>query len=421
MRTTVLNWILNALLFICATGFATAQSQFNVLYTFGSGGTSDGSLPSGKLVMDAAGNLYGTTESGGENDDGTVFELSPGTGGTWTETVLYSFCSQVQCADGQQPMAGLIIDEQGNLYGTTMLGGHKDNICCWGVVFELSPPAPPGSAWAETVLWTFGGTQQSDGLYPRAKLTFDANGNLYGTTSGGGAGAHAGGTVFELMPSGDGTWNESLLYTFECERVGGGCFNGSQPYAGVTFDKGGNLYGTTLFGGGKFEGAGVVYELSPGQNGWTQSVLYNFTSSGSTHGNGPMSAIAIDAQGNLYGTVTGSEPSTFGGAFRLTPANGGKQTFLPFEEFDGIHPEAGVLIDPRNGNLYGTAPTGGSTGFGTVYKIAGKKVTALYTFTGGADGGNPEAALIADKKANLYGVARQGGAFNHGVVFQITP
>jgi uncharacterized repeat protein (TIGR03803 family) len=163
----------------------------------------------------------------------------------------------------------------------------------------------------------------------------------------------------------------------------------------------------------------VVYKLSPGENGWTQSVVYNFTASRSQHGSQPTGAINMDSQGNLYSTVSWSQPSIYGGVFRLTAANGGHEAFLPFTFEQGAHPAAGVLIDPRNNNLYGTAPDGGA-GFGTVYRVSGKKVTVLHSFTGGADGSDPTAALIADKKGNLYGVARKGGTFGHGVVFQIT-
>lgn len=295
-----------------------------------------------------------------------------------------------------------------------MLGGSGNNVCCNGVVFELSPPEQVGNPWTEKVLWTFQGPP--DGEQPLGKLIFDSAGNLYGTTlQGGTAGA---GTVFELSPSNDGTWSETILYSFNCTKGAEGCLNGSFPAAGVAFDKAGNLYGTTFMGGGRFEGAGVVYKLSSGENGWTQSVLYNFTASESKHGSNPKGAINFDPQGNLCSTVTSDQPSTNGGVFRLNPSNG-HIAFLPFSLEQGTHPQASVLIDPRNNNLYGTAPDGG-TGFGTVYRIAGKKVTVLHSFTGGADGSQPVSALIV-QKASLYGVARQGGAFGHGVVFQITP
>ena len=173
-------------------------------------------------------------------------------------------------------------------------------------------------------------------------------------------------------------------------------------------------------GSAQFQCAGLVYKLTPGENGWKQTVLYNFTPGQSKRGANPKGAINIDSEGNLYSTVTSSQPSTYGGVFRLSTANGGSQIFLPFTSDMGTNPAAGVLIDPRNNNLYGTAPNGGANRQGTVWKAAGKKVVVLHSFTG-TDGSRPMAALIVDKKSNLYGVTLEGGAFNHGVVFQITP
>jgi len=406
---------------LCTAVVAADQSQYKVLYSFGTSGSSDGSLPEGKLVMDKVGNLYGTTAGGGLGA-GTVFELSPAPDGKWSEAILYNFCSQQQCSDGQKPMAGLTLDQFGNLYGTTYSGGQGGNDCCMGTVFELSPPSVRAGVWTEAVLWRFLGSQGKDGSFPVSRLIFDAEGNLYGTTLGGGSGSEPAGTVFKLTPSGNGTWNETILYTFQCQKSGGGCLNGSQPYAGVTFDKAGNLYGTTWQGGGQGEGGGIVYKLSPGQKGWSQSVLYNFTTPGNLHGIGPKGAVNIDSQGNLYSTVTGGGEFGFGGVFRLTPANGGHEYTLSFHSTDGIDPEAGVLIDPRNGNLYGTASGGGDGNgcCGTVFKVAGKKVTVLHSFNG-TDGKWPVAALIADKKGHLYGTTKLGGDFNKGVVFEILP
>ena len=226
---------------------ATARAQYTetVLYNFcpGGGGCSDGSYPWVGLIADAQGNLYGTTVGGGANNLGTVFELSPpGRGaGPWTEAVLYSFCSQSNCSDGAYPYAGLILDSQGNLYGTAADGGANND----GTVFELSPPAGGNGPWTYTLLYMFGGGNV--GQNPYAGVIFDSQQkNLYGTPAGGGAAN--GGTVFELSPpsAGTGPWTENLLHSF------GGQNDGTNPFAGLTFDSQGNLYGTTESGGQRY-------------------------------------------------------------------------------------------------------------------------------------------------------------------------
>src|ERR1035441_332430 len=230
--------IIAATLFVTST-WATAQEK--VLHNFNNNGT-DGTNPRAGLIFDAAGNLYGTTENGGTNGVGTVFELTPTAGGGWTETVLYSFCSQANCTDGYQPWAGLIFDAAGNLYGTTVYGGTADTTCSYcGTVFELTPNGSGG--WTETVLHSFG--DGTDGFYPSAGLIFDAAGNLYGTTAMGGTYDYPwDGTVFELTPAAGGGWTEKVLYSF------GGGTDGYWPEAGLIFDAAGNLYGTTYSGVG---------------------------------------------------------------------------------------------------------------------------------------------------------------------------
>jgi len=207
------------------------------LYAF-TGGPNDGAAPWAGLVFDGTGNLYGTTIIGGSSNAGTVFELSPAGGGTWTESVIYSFGSTA--GDGSQPRAGLTIDSQGNLYGTTSTGGVG-----YGTAFELSPS---GGSWTENIMHTFqGGT---DAATPYSSLTFDSVGNLYGTTWAGGT--NNAGTVYELSPVGDGTWNETLPIVFSGR-------NGEELSGGVIFDKEGNFYGGTEAGGSD----GLVYEFVP--------------------------------------------------------------------------------------------------------------------------------------------------------------
>jgi uncharacterized repeat protein (TIGR03803 family) len=406
-------WILCAAVLAFATLSAVGQVQYEVLYAFGSNGDqTDGAGPQGKLLMDKVGNLYGTTAGGGLGF-GTVFELSRTQGGAWTETVLYNFCTKQGCADGSLPTAGLISDQAGDLFGTTSNGGQGIG----GVVFELSPPKAPGAPWTEVTLYAFGANGTEDGCSPLGKLIFDAFGNLYGTTSACGTGDA--GTVFQLTPSGDGAWQESVLYNF-CQ--GGDfspCPDGSGPVAGGSLDGIGNLYGTTERGGSKqFRGRGVVYRLSPGLNGWTETVLYDFSTPSNLHGANPMGTINFDSAGNLYSTVRFGGQSGFGGVFRLSPSKQNEYTV----SFSGAlsRPMAGVLIDPRNGNLYGTS-SGSGLDSGSVFKVAGKKTSILYAFTGGSDGGAPVAGLIADKNGHLYGTTQIGGDFDQGVVFEIIP
>ncbi|MFI5115931.1 MAG: choice-of-anchor tandem repeat GloVer-containing protein, partial [Terriglobales bacterium] len=278
--------IFTAILLVTGIG---AAAQEKVLYTF-QGGTGDGAFPQAGLIFDTAGNLYGTTSLGGAYGFGTVFELTPTAGGTWTEKVLYSFKNDG--TDGSNPKAGVIFDAAGNLYGTTSLGGA--GVCqgagC-GTVFELTPAA--GGTWTEKVLHSFGGA--TDGVIPEAGLIFDAAGNLYGTTGYGGP--YNWGTVFELTPAAGGTWTENVLYSFQ------GGADGAGPAAGLVFDAAGNLYGTTEVGGAgvcQGNGCGTVFELTPAAGGtWTENVLYRFQSG--ADGANPYDALIFDAAGNLYG------------------------------------------------------------------------------------------------------------------------
>jgi uncharacterized repeat protein (TIGR03803 family) len=259
-------------------GLAFGQTQYKVLWSFGSG-PNDGGGPVGSLIFDHSGNLYGTTEGGGTNMNGTVFELSPNADGSWTESILYSFCALTGCVDGSEPVAGLAFDSAENLYGTTLGGGANScnsRLGSCGTVFELSPTSSPGGPWTETVLYSFcpGGSDGGcpDGAEPASQLTIDASGNLYGTTTVGGTNI-IGGTVFELSRS-NGGWTHSVLYNFCANGQNHICPDGSDPLAGVTFDSAGNLYGTTRFGGAmKSSGNGTVYKLSLGSNGWTETLL----------------------------------------------------------------------------------------------------------------------------------------------------
>ncbi|MGB6675528.1 MAG: choice-of-anchor tandem repeat GloVer-containing protein [Terriglobales bacterium] len=417
-------------------GAAWAQTE-TALYSFK--GRSDGKSPLAGVVFDQKGNLYGTTSGGGlynegcygyDSTCGVVFEITP----EGQETVLYAFCAKANCTDGDYPSDAPVFDQKGSLYGTTLNGGAHGQ----GVVFKLAPDGK------ETVLHSFcakGGTNCTDGALPAAPLVFDQKGNLYGTTAGGGA--HSFGVVFKLSPKGV----ESVLYSF-CAKGGTHCTDGSEPYAGLTFDRSGNLYGMTTVGGsihscGLGCGDGVVFKLTPEGK---ETVLYTFCTlancaDGSRSGEG--AGVIFDQEGNLYGTtIVGGRIKSecvygCGVVFKLTPE--GKEIVL--YKFcaltnctDGWDPDAGVIFDQK-GNLYGTTGGGGFYnnkycrygGCGVAFKLApNRKETVLHTFcakggTNCSDGANPSAGIIFDRKGNLYGTTALGGGYSSGVVFKVTP
>jgi len=349
-----------------------------VLYSFTGG--ADGSDADAGVIRDSTGNLYGTAQYGGTAGAGVVFKVDT----TGAETVLYSFTGG---ADGANPRGGVIRDSAGNLYGTTYGGGTSGA----GVVFKLD------TSGHQTVLYTFtGGT---DGGYPVAGVIRDSAGNLYGTATGGGtAGA---GAVYKLNTTGQ----ETVLYSFP------GGAGGAGPQAGLTRDSAGNLYGTTAHGG--TAGAGVVYELNAAGQA---SVLYSFT--GGADGNRPLGAVTRDSAGNLYAT-TNKGGTGLGVVFELN-ASGQETVLYSFTGgADGVNPLSGVTRDSA-GNLYGTTYLGGTSNAGMVYKLtAAGAETVLYGFTGGADGGYPEAGVIRDSAGNLYGTTLQGGTAYAGVVYEV--
>jgi uncharacterized repeat protein (TIGR03803 family) len=367
-----------------------------VLYAFTGG--SDGGTPSAGVIMDSSGDLYGTTTIGGSSSHGTVFELSPGSSG-YTESILHAFSTG---SYGANVPAGLIIDSAGDLYGTTWSGGSAGD----GTVFKLSPDG--GGGYTESVLHTF--TGGSDGAYPDAGLIMDGAHNLYGTTWGGGSAGD--GVVFELS-AGSGGYTYSLLHTFTEGNDGG------NPGAALVMDGAGNLYGTTEVGGSA--SAGIVFELTPGAGGYAESVLHVFTGS---DGADPQAGLVMDGAGNLYGTTELGGSRDDGIVFELKAGSGGYAETVLYSftgGADGANPAAGLIMD-HGGNLYGTTPGVGYFGGGTVFELtpgsSGDALSVLYSFTGGADGGSPHAALLMDGAGNLYGTAQSGGN-GYGAVFEI--
>jgi uncharacterized repeat protein (TIGR03803 family) len=262
-----------------------------ILYNFGST-TNDGISPYSPVVLDSAGNLYGTTLEGGTGHEGTVFKLVHGPRG-WEEKVIHNFVPDAEGSGGYNPYGGVILDGAGNLYGTT--SGCQCSYTNRGTVFQLK-----AGSYGEKVLHYFY-INGVDGLYPMASLTLDASGNLYGTTSSGGS--SGAGTVFELSPVSSGNWKEKILHNFT-----GGDTDGESPQASVTFDAYGNLYGTT-YGAGTY-GYGIVFELTPTTRGaWNEVIPHNFDGA---DGGEFVSPVIFDSSGNLYGAGAGT-------VFEITP------------------------------------------------------------------------------------------------------
>ena len=328
--------------------------SFSLLYSFTGG--ADGSAPIAAVVFGRDGTIYGTTEFGGRNCGvgcGTVFHLRPPVSVCksalcfWTETPLYQFSGS---SDGANPGYGqLTFDQAGNLYGTTIFGGVNAR----GVVYELTPS---GSGWTERAIHTFSGS--SDGENPYSSVIFDPAGNLYGTAFQGGA--HGYGAVFQLTPSGSG-WTEKTLYAFQNLSDGG------QPFGGVVLDNAGNLYAATSSGGSG--NGGTVYQLIPSGSNWIFSLLYSFATGGYLPG--PYASLTMDAAGDLYGTTKQDGAHAAGSIFKLTPSGGG-WTETDLYDFtggsDGGVPYGSVVID-ASGNLYGTASQGGTHGYGVIWEI----------------------------------------------------
>lgn len=380
---------------------ARAQTEA-VLYSFGSQST-DGVNPYAGLSLDKLGNLYGTTYQGAYAW-GTVFKISPSD----AETVLYSFKGGF--SDGAQPTAGVLMSNNGNLYGTTNVGGASD----WGTVYKITPSGK------ETILYSFCQSGYCvDGGYPTGTVIRDNKGNLYGTTYWGGA--YAQGAVFKLSPKG----KETVLHSF-CQG-GYPCSDGGNPEAGLIIDKLGNLYGTTIYGGAN--GYGAVFKISSSGD---ETVLYSFCQAGypCADGANPYAGLIMDKKGNLYGTTQYGGANVCGGngcgtVFRLSPS--GAQTVLysfGSQAGDGVFPQ-GDLISDKTGNLYGTTSTGSPNSNGTVFKLTPTGTeTTLYTFCSQpncADGAGSTAGVTMDKLGNLYGTTQYGGAYGNGVVFKVTP
>jgi uncharacterized repeat protein (TIGR03803 family) len=364
-----------------------------VVHSF-TGGASDGARPHVALILDGAGNLYGTTYSGGTSNDGTVFTIDAAVS---TFTVLHSFAGNP--TGGAHPEASLVLDGAGNLYGTTSYGGAADT----GAVFTVTT-AGTGFAILHSFAW--GGTEAS---HPYPSLVLDGSGNLYGTTYAGGHSSS--GVIFTLKTDGSGF---TVLHSFA-----GGEADGANPYGALVLDGSGNLYGTTSGGGAS--GEGTIFTITTGGTGFT--VLHSFAG-GDADGANPYGALVLDGSGNLYGTTSGGGASGEGTIFTITTGGSGFAVLHSFAggTTDGATPKAGLLFDGSN-ILYGTTSSGGASGVGTIFKVQpdGNNFGILHSFAGGSsDGADPEGSLVLDGSGNLYGTTAQDGASGAGTIFTYT-
>lgn len=386
---------------------AQASGRYKILHNFPYG-TSDGSQPYGPLLLDSQENLYGVTANGGGPSCsgagcGTVFELTQHPNGKWSEQILHAF---TDTGDGAFPQGNLVQDTVGNLYGTDGTGDWKPH-----GVFEL---APSSGGWNVSLIYTKGNNPG---------LLIDGAANLYGFMGPGG--------IAELSPSSHG-WVYSDLYDF-CQKS---CYDGSEPVAPLTWDANGNLYGTTLFGGNGGSkcpgsaGCGVAFQMTRNGDGtWTYHVLHRFAQF-NRDGYYPYAGLVVDASGNAYGVTWAGGRYDNGTFYKLTPTKQGlwKETIL--YEFpnckNGCGPNESLVFD-KAGHLYGAGAGGNMTcGYscGVIYKLTpqknGKwKYSVLHKFNN-TDGSGPY-SVVLDGKGDIFGTTFGGGKYGWGVAFEITP
>ncbi len=381
-----------------------AAQGYGVIYSFCSQtGCVDGQQPNG-LIEDRTGNLYGTAYEGGAHNEGVVFELSP-SGHTTSYSVLYAFCAAPQCADGALPMGSLILDRKGNLYGVASEGGAQNS----GEVFELEHR---NGSWSLVVLYSFCAQAAcADGQFPSAGLTwpgtrtgaaYDGHSPLYGTTTEGGA--TNSGTAFAVAPAQNG-WSEQVLYSF-CSSPS--CSDGAGPQSPLTMDASGNLYGTTPFGGSN--AGGTAFELADLSNNWTETVLHSFCSQNCADGSLPFGGLAMNAQGTLFGfandggvVCADTDHGPCGVIYSIVP--------------DGTASKYAVLY------TFGATLFGGTDREGVFFRLAHGALDVLHTFGSvGGDGVLPQ-QVMRDRSGHVLGATTGGGSGidASGTLFEWTP
>jgi uncharacterized repeat protein (TIGR03803 family) len=404
-----------SLLFLILPGVARVGAQtLTSIHDFGSG--NDGENPQAGMVFDQAGNLYGTAALGAQNGNGVVFSLTPDGGTGFTEVILHKFTGP---PDGSVPVSPVVLTAPGRLFGTTLEGGANDMGSAFEIRFGTNTEAPA----RERVLYSFG-SFNGDGIHPNAAL-LPAGQEFFGVTRDGGATGR--GTVFQLTPPrSGGNWTETVLYSFT------GSGDAAFPSSDLVMDKAGNLYGTTLVGG--VNDLGAVYQLSPPANEgdtWTETVIFSFSGSDGTL---PFGGLQFDQNGLLYGTTSGGGDFQGGTVFQLTPPDQPGNSWIESVLYsftggrDGGSPVAGVIID-KKGQLFGAASTGGSGGpdfGGVIFKLTPPQnqgdpwtETVLHSF-GGPDGFR-SLARLARRENGLYGTTSAGGLNGTGTAFLLIP
>jgi uncharacterized repeat protein (TIGR03803 family) len=385
-----------AVLFVTVALLAPSVAQtYTVLHTFTG---ADGENPTAGVVIDQAGNLYGTASEGGDTSGdcanflgcGTVYKLSY-KNSVWIFNLLYTFNG----SDGLQPLGRVVFGPDGRLYGTTTFGGAFGN----GTVFSLQPRATPcptvSCHWNETVLYSF--TGGADGSNPGyGDLAFDRAGNIYGTTTYGGT--QNMGAIFELSSS-HGVWTERVLHSF-----GATPGDGQYPYAGVVLDGAGNLYGTTILGG---TFGGTVYELQQGGGGWSETILHDFQEQ--DDGYQAIGGLIFDSSGNLYGASSVGGAHGGGAVYELTPS-GGSWTFRLLYSLTAYQGTLASLSMDSSGQLYGTLFAGPQE----IFRLTESDGQWMQTGFSGGVGGEPYGNVTLDSTGNLY-------TTSDNLVFEMTP
>lgn len=398
------RFIVCASLALLATA-AWAASTTKLIYSFA--GNADGEYTDTELVMDSAGNLYGTSVQGGTFGGGTVFQVTP----SGVHTVLYNFTGG---ADGGEPYKGVTLDAHGNLFGTAVTGGGGSCEGGCGVVFML---ANAGASWNFSVIHTF--TGGADGSGPGSPVSLDKNGNVYGTTPTGGANGM--GVVYKLMSNANGGWSLHVIHTFTGGADGGGGSAGR-----LLIDAGGNLYGVCTAGG--VNGFGTVYKMSSIQGQWQLTTLYAFKDQ--PDGALPYGGVVFDKLGNLYGTTYYAGVDDVGTVYKLTHANGTwtESVLYSFKGgTDGASPISSLVADAE-GNFYGTTSDGGAAtcSCGVIFKMtrgtSGKWTeSVVYRFPGKPNPGFAYNGMVSDSAGNFYGATVHGGSGNDGAIYKFTP
>jgi uncharacterized repeat protein (TIGR03803 family) len=398
--TSLIRWVAIALL----TSAAWAASTTKLIYSFS--GSTDGEYTDTELVRDSAGNLYGTSVQGGTYGGGTVFQITP----AGVHTVLYNFTGG---ADGGEPYKGVTLDSQGNLYGTAVTGGGGSCEGGCGVTFKLTNS---GGVWTQSVIHTF--TGGADGSGPGSPVSLDAHGNVYGTTPTGGA--YGVGVLYQLRPTSAG-WKLRVVHTFSGGADGGGGSAGR-----LLIDASGNLFGVCTVGG--VNGFGTVYEVSRDQGQWHFATLYAFKDQ--PDGALPYGGLVFDKAGNLYGTTYYAGANDLGTVYKLAHANGHwtESVLYSFKGgADGASPISSLASDSA-GNLYGTTSDAGasSCGCGVIFKMArgtaGKWTeSVVYQFPGTPDPGFAYNGMVSASDGSFYGATVHGGSNNDGAIYKFTP